>query len=115
MWLRPLARMDILELEMPALHPQAPARPRNKWAHDPARDLATLTAAYGYGLLTHHPYRDGNKRMAFLTMVIFLGLNGRDLEAPEDVVVTTMLAVAGRRRLEKALATWVKPHMVRPR
>src|SRR3972149_5756002 len=58
------------------------ARPRNKWAYDPESDLATLAAAHGYGLATNHPYRDGNKRIAFLTMVIFLGLNGRDLEAP---------------------------------
>ncbi len=91
------------------------ARPRKKWAHDPESDLATLAAAYGYGLATNHPYRDGNKRIAFLTMVIFLGLNGRDLEAPEDEVVTMMLAAAGRRCSEKALANWVKTHMVRLR
>ena len=91
------------------------ARPRNKWAYDPESDLATLAAAYGYGLGTNHPYRDGNKRIAFLTMVIFLGRNGRDLEAPEDEVVTMMLAVAGRRCSEKALANWVKTHMVRLR
>ncbi len=48
-------------------------------------------------------------------MVIFLGLNGRDLEAPEDEVVTIMLAVAGRRCSGKALANWVKTHMVRLR
>jgi len=89
------------------------ARPRNKWAYDPESDLATLAAAHGYGLATNHPYRDGNKRIAFLTMVIFLGLNGRDLEAPEDEVVTMMVAAAGRRCSEKALATWVKTHMVR--
>ena len=48
-------------------------------------------------------------------MVIFLGLNGRDLEAPEDEVVTMMLAVAGRLCSERALATWVKPRLVRLR
>ena len=48
-------------------------------------------------------------------MVIFLGLNGRDLEAPEDEVVTMMLAVAGRRCSEKALANCVRTHMVRLR
>ena len=66
-------------------------------------------------LATNHPYRDGNKRIAFLTMVVFLGLTGRDLEAPEDEVVTMMVAVAGRRCSEKALANWVKTHMVRLR
>ena len=91
------------------------ARPRNKWAHDPQSDLATLAAAYGYGLVTNHPYRDGNKRVAFLTMVIFLGLNRRDLEVPEDEVVTVMLGVAARRCSGKTLARWVKTHTVRLR
>jgi death-on-curing protein len=91
------------------------ARPRNKWAYDPQSDLATLAAAYGSGLATNHPYRDGNKRIAFLTMVICLGLHGWDLGAPEEEVVTMMLAVAERRRLEKALANWVRSHMVRLR
>ncbi len=40
------------------------ARPRHKWAYG-STDLATLAAAYGYGLVTSHPYRDGNKRTAF--------------------------------------------------
>src|SRR5574341_1451092 len=88
------------------------SRPRNKWAYDPEGDLATLAAAYGYGLVTTHPYRDGNKRTAFLTMVTFLGLNGSGLEAPEDEVVTIMVAVAGRHCSEKVLANWVRSHMV---
>ncbi len=91
------------------------ARPRNKLAYEPGIDLASLAAAYGYGLVTDHPYRDGNKRIAFLTMVIFLGINGWDLNAPEDQVVTRMLAAAGRRCSERTLANWVKAHMVRLR
>ncbi len=48
-------------------------------------------------------------------MVIFLGLNGWDLAAPEDEVVTMMVALAARRCSDKALANWVKIHMVRLR
>jgi len=91
------------------------ARPRNKWAYDPESDLATLAAAYGHGLVTNHPYRDGNKRIGFLTMVIFLGLNGWDLNAPETDVVRIMLALARGRCSERDLAKWLKAHMVRPR
>src|ERR1700712_507644 len=73
------------------------ARAGNKWAYDSISDPAVLAAAYGYGLATSHPYHDGNKRIAFLAMVIFLGLNGWDLEAREADVVSTMLAVAAGR------------------
>lgn len=31
------------------------ARAKNKWAYESAPDLATLAAAYGYGLATSHP------------------------------------------------------------
>ncbi len=63
------------------------ARPRQRWHHEPHSDLATLAAAYGWGLVTGHPYRDGNKRAAFLAMVIFVGLNGLDIEATQEEVV----------------------------
>jgi len=88
------------------------ARARNRWAYEPRSDLATLAAAYGYGLATGHPYRDGNKRIAFLAMVVFLGLNGWDLDAPEPEVVSTMLAVAAGEHGEAELAAWLRSHMV---
>jgi death-on-curing protein len=71
-----------------------------------------LAAAYGYGLATNHPYRDGNKRVTFLAMVIFLGLNGWDLEAPEPEVVSTMLTVASGQCPESELAEWLRRSMV---
>src|SRR5690348_9821826 len=67
------------------------ARPRNKWHYAPSSDLGTLAAAYGYALARNHPYRDGNKRIAFLAMYVFLGLNGLELEASEEEVVRMML------------------------
>lgn len=87
------------------------ARARNKWAYESIDDPAVLAAAYGYGLSTNHPYRDGNKRVAFLAMVVFLGLNGWDLDAPEPEVVAIMLAVADHRCAEEELAGWLRRYM----
>src|SRR6188508_1304662 len=53
------------------------ARPQQKHTYDPGIDLAGLAAAYAFGLARNHPYRDGNKRIAFLALVTFLGINGR--------------------------------------
>ncbi len=88
------------------------ARARNKWTYEPTSDSSLLAAAYGYGLATNHPYQDGNKRIAFLAMVIFLGLNGWDLVAPEVEVVSTMLAVAAGQCVEADLAKWLRNHMI---
>ena len=87
------------------------ARPRNKWAYPSESDVASLAAAYGYGLATSHPYTDGNKRIGFLARYVFLGLNGRELEAPEPEVVSLMRAVADHRCSEAELAVWVRAHV----
>jgi death on curing protein len=91
------------------------ARPRNRRLYQPKADIATLAAAYGWGLVTSHPYRDGNKRVGFVTMATFVALNGYELEAPEEEVVQIMLAVAARRGTEPALAAWVRAHLVEKR
>ena len=89
------------------------ARAKNRWHYEADADLRTLAAAYGWALTTSHPYRDGNKRVGFLTMAIFLGLNGRELDAPEPEVVQVMLAVAAGRCSEGELAAWVSAHLTR--
>lgn len=87
------------------------ARPRNRWHYQSAIDVPLLAATYGWGLATSHPYRDGNKRTAFLTMAIFAALNGYELVAPQAEVVQVMLAVAQRRCTESALADWLREHL----
>jgi len=87
------------------------ARPRQKWA--PATDLAALAAAYAFGLANAHPFNDGNKRIAFLTAVVFLGLNGKDLDAAETDVVQVMVALAGGSLKEQQLAAWLRPRIVK--
>jgi len=88
------------------------ARPRQRFAYDPSFDLASLAAAYGYGISRNHPYADGNKRVAFVTMAVFLGLNGLELHSDEADVVKTMIALAAGTLEEDALADWVREHAV---
>jgi death on curing protein len=72
------------------------ARPQQKHNYEPDSDLATLAAAYAFGLAKAHPFNDGNKRAAFLAAMIFLGLNGKDLDATEAEVVQVMTALAAK-------------------
>jgi death on curing protein len=83
-------------------------RPRNRFHYEPDPDLASLAAAYGFGLARNHPLVDGNKRIAFQTMYVFLGLNGLRIQAPEEAVVTLMLAVASGEISEPQLAVWLR-------
>lgn len=84
------------------------ARPKQKWYYGAQPDLPTLAAAYAYGLVMGHPYRDGNKRIGFLAMVVFLDINGHDVEATEADVVTEFLALADGRVSEDALTDWIR-------
>jgi death-on-curing protein len=84
------------------------ARPHQKWHYGDSADLATLAAAYGFGLVKNHPYRDGNKRIGFLAMATFLGMNGYDLNVTDADVVTEIIALADGRVSEEALAAWIR-------
>ena len=86
-------------------------RPRNRFLYDPDADLAALAAAYGFGLSSNHPFVDGNKRVAFQTMYLFLGFNGFRIDATEEAVVTTVLSLASGDLEEPALADWLRHHI----
>jgi len=62
------------------------ARPRQRLACRPEADLAELAASHGHGLASSHPFFDGNERIAFVTMAVFAGLNGKAIETPEGEV-----------------------------
>jgi death-on-curing protein len=89
------------------------ARPRQKWAYDPTADLAVLAAACGFGLVRNHPYRDGNKRIGFLAVATFLGINDHELGITDEDIVTTMLALADGRLTEAQLTIWIRDHLRR--
>ena len=84
------------------------ARARQRWNYEKDVELARLAADYAFGIASNHPFRDGNKRTAFLAAVIFLGLNGLDFIAPEDEVVEKMLALAGGNLDESELTGWIR-------
>lgn len=86
------------------------SRPQQKWHYADRVDVPTLAAAYAFGLVQDHPYRDGNKRIGFLAMVTFLEVNGYEFSATEADVVTAILALADGKLSEEALADWVRQH-----
>ena len=84
------------------------ARPRHRWSLEPETDLASLAASYGFGLTTNHPFLDGNKRIGFVAMNMFLLMNGSEIEAPEPEVISVMLQVADGTLDEAGLVAWVR-------
>ncbi len=91
-----------------ALLESALARPVNKQAYDEEATVFDLAAAYGFGLARNHAFIDGNKRIAFAAMAMFLSENGYEL-APEkmDALETIMKLAAGDME-EDDLGRWIE-------
>ena len=82
-------------------------RPTNKWHYEQA-ELPELAAAYGFGLAKNHAFVDGNKRIAFMSMVGFLRKNGVRF-APDQAQATAMiLALAAGEVSEQSLSRWLR-------
>jgi death on curing protein len=119
------AALELLHDESLAEHGGAPglrdegllesalARPENL-AHYGRPDVFQLAACYGVALAKNHAFVDGNKRVAFLAIGLFLALNGQRLVASQAEATLTMLGVAAGSMDEPALATGLAQHC-RPR
>src|ERR1700753_839258 len=70
-------------------------RPVNKWSYEQAR-LPELAAAYAYGLAKNHAFVDGNKRIAFMSMMVFLLKN--DIAFRPDPAESTAIILSLVRR-----------------
>ncbi len=73
-------------------------------------DYAGLAAAYGIGLAKNHAFVDGNKRVAFLSVGLFLVLNGYKLTATQVDATLAMMAVAAGELSETEFADWIRKH-----
>lgn len=85
------------------------ARPLNHAGYG-APDTAELAALYAIAIARNHPFVDGNKRTAFAAMVLFLSLNGLELEAPEVEATVVALSMAAGDLPDAEFIAWVRAH-----
>ena len=78
-----------------------------KYLHKSIFDKA---AAYGFHVCRNHPFVDGNKRVAFILMVIFLDHNGWALTASEEESYAAMMTLAEGKLTKAALSRWLEAH-----
>ena len=85
------------------------ARPEQKWHSADRTDVPMLAAAYAFGLVQNHPYRDGNKRIGSLLFLLYLDKNGRllrpdgSLRFDDNVLVALALLIAESKPAERDL------------
>ena len=73
-------------------------------------DLDLKAAVLMDSIAGSHPLVDGNERLGWLAVVVFDGLNGVDLDAPEDPAYELVVSVGSRgiepEEIARRLATW---------
>jgi death-on-curing protein len=75
-------------------------------------DLFEMAAAYLYHVVQNHPFIDGNKRVGSATAIIFLELNGIEIEADEDGLVDISIAVASGTAYKPEIAEFFRSRVV---
>jgi death on curing protein len=95
-------------LRDPGLLESALNRPVNIYLYDENPSLFGLAAAYGFGLAKNHAFIDGNKRVAFMAMYVFLRINGFALNAPEEEATIFMMRLAAGEESQETLTQWLE-------
>jgi death-on-curing protein len=87
------------------------ARPVNRWNYG-EDELVQLAAAYAFGIARNHPFRDGNKRTAWIMARLFLLANAVEIAFDKVEATSTVIALAAGELSEDELADWFRQRLV---
>ncbi len=72
--------------------------------------LLAKAARLGYALVKNHAFVDGNKRVGVLAMVVFLEINGVQVQCTDSELVSLGLGLADGSIDDTALLQWLVAH-----
>lgn len=64
-----------------------------------------------YGLIKNHSFRDGNKRIGALVLLVLLELNGWHLNATNEEFADIIMGIAASEKDDEDLKKWVDSHI----
>lgn len=74
--------------------------------------LFDMAAAYLFHIVQNHPFIDGNKRAGTAAALVFLDMNGVEVEITDEALVDHVLAVAQGLMDKPAIAEFLRAHVV---
>jgi death-on-curing protein len=99
-----VARVDLLDS---ALHaPQAGFADEDFYP-----TLAEKAAVLVVRIAKNHPLPDGNKRLAWQSLRVFLAINGVHFDVSTDDAVSLMLGIAAGDRSQDDVTDWISDHI----
>lgn len=67
-------------------------------------------AQLGFGLVCNHPFVDGNKRIGAHVMLVFLAINGIELDYTQEELIDIILQIASGHSKANDLLEWILYH-----
>ena len=71
-------------------------------------DLFEMAVAYLFHITKNHPFIDGNKRTGMVCALVFLELNGIEINVDEDTLAEMVISLAEGGVEKKALADFFR-------
>ena len=74
--------------------------------------IQSKAAKLCFGLVCNHPFLDGNKRIGAHVMLVFLALNGIEMEYTQQELIDIILSVARGETDNQTLLQWILQHEI---
>lgn len=65
-----------------------------------------------FGIVKNHPFVDGNKRTGTHAMLVFLAINGIDMEYNDTELIELILSVASGTKSDSDVLRWLQQHII---
>ena len=73
-------------------------------------DIYSMAAAYMFHIVKNHPFLDGNKRAGVVAALLFLDINGIDINAPRGSLYDLTIEVATGQSGKDEIAEFFRSH-----
>lgn len=74
------------------------------------QNIFQMAAAYGFHICQNHPFFDGNKQTALISMYMFLYVNGYKLVADKKSLFALIMDLANGEVTKEELTKYLKEH-----
>lgn len=75
------------------------------------KDVFEMAAAYMFHVVQNHPFLDGNKRTGAVAALVFLDLNGIEIDAPKGSLYDLTMSVATGQASKAQIAEYFRAHI----
>ena len=73
-------------------------------------DIFEMAAAYLFHIVQNHPFLDGNKRTGTVAALVFLDLNGVEIDTPKGSLYELTMALATGQAGKAEIAAFLRSH-----